>query len=94
LLPCSDTPAATGPVADTPIVYADQDVARLLAEVERRSGRRRRHQRRAAQSAACLVVAMVAWLSWAPAAGGEVRSGHHPVAVTASDVGRASHAGA
>jgi hypothetical protein len=93
LRPCSDPPAATGPVVDAPIVYADDDVARLLAEVERRSGRCRRHQRRAAQIAACVLVAIVAWLSWAPAAGGEVRASHHPVAVTAFD-GRAPQSGA
>jgi hypothetical protein len=94
LRPCSNTSAGSGPVADAPIVYTDDEVARLLGEVERRSGCRRRHQQRAAQTAACLVVAMVAWLSSAPVASGEVRAGHHPLAVAALDVGRASQSGA
>ena len=92
--PCSDTTVAIGPVDDAPIVYTDEDFARLLAEVERRSGRRRRHQQRAVQTAACVVVAMVAWLSFLPAASGEVRAGHHSVAVTALDAGRAAQSGA
>jgi hypothetical protein len=70
------------------IVYADEDFARLLAEVERRSGRRRLHQQRVAQTAACLVVAMVAWLSFLPAAGGQVGVSHHPAALTTLDVER------
>jgi hypothetical protein len=94
LPPCSNTSPGRGPVADAPIVYADEEVARLLGEVERRSGRRRRHQQRAAQTAACLVVAVVAWLSSASVASGEVRTGHHPVAVTVLDVGRVAQFGA
>jgi hypothetical protein len=91
---CSDPTVAIGPVDDAPIVYADEDFARLLSEVERRSDRRRRHQQRGVQTAACVVVAMVAWLSFLPAASGEARSGQHPVAVTAMNVGRAPQSGA
>jgi hypothetical protein len=94
LEPCSDTTVAIGSVDHAPIVYADDDFARLLAEVERRSGRRRRHQQRAVQTAACAVVATVAWVSFLPAAGGEVRAGPHPVAVTALNGGRATQSGA
>lgn len=90
----SNTPAGTGPVADTPIVYTDEEVARLLAEVERRCGRRRRHQQRAFLAAACVVVAVAAWLSSTPTASGEVRAGPNLVAITAFDVGRASQSGA
>ena len=92
--PCSDTTVAIGGVDDAPIVCADEEFARLLAEVERRSGRRRRHRQRAAQTAACVVVAMVAWVSFLPAASGEVRAGHHPVAMTALNVGPVSQSGA
>jgi hypothetical protein len=93
LRPCSDKTVVGGPADDAPILYADEDVARLLAEVERRSGRRRRHQQRAAQTATCAVVALIAWLSFLQAASGEVRAGDHPAAVTALTVGRASHSG-
>jgi hypothetical protein len=94
LRPCSDPTAAIGSVDDAPIVYADEDFARLLAEVERRSDRRRRHHQRAVQTGACVVVAIVAWLSFLPAASGEARAGHHPVAVAAVNVGRAAPSGA
>jgi hypothetical protein len=90
---CSDPTVAVGPVDDAPIVYADEDLARLLAEVERRSDRRRRHQQRAVQTAACVVVAVVAWLSFLPAASGEAPVGHHPVASTTANVGRAAPSG-
>jgi len=93
LLPYSDT-TAMGMVAEVPIVYADEDVARLLAEVERRSNRRRRRQQHAAQTAACLAVAMAAWLASVPAASGAVGAGQHGAAATALDIGRPSRSGA
>jgi hypothetical protein len=89
-----DARMSIGAVADTPIVYTDEDLTRLLGEVERRSCRRRQHQQRGAQAAACVVLAMVAWLSFLPAANGAARAGHHPVAVIALNVGRASQFGA
>jgi hypothetical protein len=89
----SDTRTAMGPVADTPIVYTDEDLTGLLAEVERRSCRRRQHQQRGAQAAACGLVVMVAWLSFLPAASGAVRAGHDPVAVTTLNVGPPSQFG-
>jgi hypothetical protein len=90
----SDMQAGTGTVGAAPIVYTEEDLARLLAEVERRSGRHRRHQRRAVQVAAWLVVALVAWQSSPAAASGEVRSEHHAAAVAALDVGRTPGSGA
>lgn len=93
MLPCSDGPMATGSVAGSGIVYSDEEVARLLAEVERRSGRRRRHRERFAQTAACLAIAMIGWLSSAPSASGQARAGHHPVAVSILGVERASPSG-
>jgi hypothetical protein len=84
---------AIGAGGDAPIVYADEDFARLLAEVERRSGRRRRHQQRAAQIAACLVVAMVAWLSFLPAASGALPAGHNHAAAGVLAVGRIAQSG-
>jgi hypothetical protein len=93
LRPCSDMTEPADHVDDVPIDYSDHDFARLLAEVERRSGRRRRHQQRGVQTAACVVVAVVAWVSFLPAASGQARAGHHPVAVTASNVRRAPGSG-
>jgi hypothetical protein len=90
LRPFPDITVAIGQDADAPIVYTDEDLARLLAKVERRSGRRRRHRQRGARVAACVGVAMVGWLSFLPAASGAVRMGHHPAAAAALDVRPAS----
>lgn len=83
MFPRSDQPAPIHGVRGAElIVYSNEDVSRMLAEVERRSGRCRKHRERAAQMAACLAVALVAWLTQSPTANGEVRSGYQPAAVS------------
>lgn len=89
MLPRSDRPAPVHGVREAAlIVYSDEDVSRMLAEVERRSGHRRKHRERAAQMTACLAVALVAWLTQSPTAYGEVPPGSHPAAVSTIHGGR------
>jgi hypothetical protein len=88
--PCSDKAVPVSPIDEVSVVYTEEDFARLLHEVERRSGQRRRHQERVAQTAACAVVAILAWLSFLPAASGEAPAGHRPATVAAVNIGPAS----
>ena len=76
---CSDWPTASSAGCDAPIAYTDEDLSRLLVEVERRSNRRRQRRQRAIQTIACVALVTVAWLSSPPKANGQVPGGNHPV---------------